>query len=60
MLVSTMTRGLCTASAAIAMTIAAATSAKADTITVTDIAGRTVEVEQDPDHIVLGEVSVVI
>lgn len=55
MLVSTMTRGLCTASAAIAITIAAATPATAETITVTDIAGRTVEVEQDPDQIVLGE-----
>lgn len=55
MLVSTLARGLCTATAAIAISVAAATSATAETITVTDIAGRTVEVEQNPDHIVLGE-----
>ena len=55
MLVSTMTRGLCTASAAVAICFAVATPAIADTITVTDIAGRNVEVEQNPDAIVLGE-----
>jgi len=48
-------RGLCLASAAIAMNFASATSATAETITVTDIAGRTVEVERSPEHIVLGE-----
>jgi len=48
-------RGLCLASAAIAMNFASATSATAETITVTDIAGRTVEVERNPEHIVLGE-----
>jgi len=47
--------GLCLASAAIALNFASATPATAETITVTDIAGRTVEVEKDPEHIVLGE-----
>jgi len=47
--------GLCFATAAIAMNVATATSATAETITVTDIAGRSVEVERNPEHIVLGE-----
>lgn len=47
--------GLCFATAAIAMNVASATSAIAETITVTDIAGRRVEVEKNPEHIVLGE-----
>jgi len=37
------------------MNFASATSATAETITITDIAGRTVEVEKNPDRIVLGE-----
>lgn len=52
--------GLCFATAAIAINVASATSATAETITVTDIAGRTVEVEQNPEHIVLGEGSLAI
>ena len=48
-------KGLCFATAAIAMNVASATSATAETITVTDIAGRSVEVEKNPEHIVLGE-----
>ncbi len=48
-------QGLCLATAAIATPVAFATTAIAETITVTDIAGRSVEVEQNPDHIVLGE-----
>lgn len=52
---SKLAPGLCLASAAIAINFASATPATAETITVTDIAGRTVEVDKDPDHIVLGE-----
>ncbi|MGB3554002.1 MAG: hypothetical protein WBA25_05110, partial [Jannaschia sp.] len=48
-------QGLCFATAAIAISVASATSATAETITVTDIAGRTVEVERNPEQIVLGE-----
>lgn len=55
MLVSKMTHGFRFATAAIAISLASATSATAETITVTDIAGRTVEVEKDPARIVLGE-----
>ncbi|SEO13747.1 iron complex transport system substrate-binding protein [Pseudorhodobacter antarcticus] len=51
----TLIPGLCLATAAIAMNFASATSATAETITITDIAGRTVEVEKNPDRIVLGE-----
>lgn len=47
--------GLCAATAAIATMLATATHAIAETITVTDLAGRTVEVEKDPQAIVLGE-----
>ncbi|MEM7445986.1 MAG: ABC transporter substrate-binding protein, partial [Pseudomonadota bacterium] len=47
-------RGLTFAYAAFAA-LAIATPASAETITVTDIAGRTVEVEQNPEAIVLGE-----
>ncbi|MEM9974204.1 MAG: ABC transporter substrate-binding protein [Pseudomonadota bacterium] len=47
--------GLCAATAAIATMLATATPAIAETITVTDLAGRTVEVEKDPQAIVLGE-----
>lgn len=49
-----VTRGFCLALAASAV-FASAPSALAETITVTDIAGRTVEVEKDPSAIVLGE-----
>jgi len=55
MKVSSLTQGLCTAVAATAMTIAFATFATAETITVTDIAGRTVEVEKNPTKVVIGE-----
>jgi len=41
----TPSRGLCLATAAIATFVATAPNAIAETITVTDIAGRTVEVE---------------
>jgi len=54
MSVITMTRGFCLAIAASAC-LASAPSALAETITVTDLAGRTVEVEKDPSAIVLGE-----
>jgi iron complex transport system substrate-binding protein len=37
------------------LTFASATFATAETITVTDIAGRVVEVERDPSHVVIGE-----
>ena len=53
--VSSLMRGLCSAAAASAMTLATATIATAETITVTDIAGRTVEVEKDPSRVVIGE-----
>lgn len=55
MLVSNLTGGLCSATAAIAISFASATIATAEIITVTDIAGRTVEVEKDPSDVVLGE-----
>jgi iron complex transport system substrate-binding protein len=44
--VRSLTRGLCSAAAATTLTIACATIAFAETITVTDIAGRVVEVEK--------------
>ncbi|MCL3883962.1 hypothetical protein [Marivita sp. GX14005] len=50
-----LSRGLCLATAASAFLSAQAPSAIAETITVTDIAGRNVEVEKNPDAIVLGE-----
>ena len=53
--VSELTRGLCSAAAATTMIFASATIATAETITVTDVAGRIVEVEKNPQHIVLGE-----
>lgn len=53
--VKSLTRGLCSATAAAALLFAAATPAIAETITVTDIAGRTVEVEKNPSKVVLGE-----
>jgi iron complex transport system substrate-binding protein len=53
--VSNLTRGLCSAAAATAFTFASATIATAETITVTDIAGRTVEVEKNPSKVVIGE-----
>ncbi|MEM8789155.1 MAG: ABC transporter substrate-binding protein [Pseudomonadota bacterium] len=53
--VRSLTRGLCSAAAAITLTIASATSANAETITVTDIAGRVVEVEKNPSKVVIGE-----
>ena len=53
--VRTLTRGLCSAAAATAISFASATFATAETITVTDIAGRTVEVEKNPSKVVLGE-----
>lgn len=55
MRIRTPFRALCTATAAIATLVATAPIATAETITVTDIAGRTVEVEKDPSAIVLGE-----
>lgn len=53
--ISTLIRGLCPATAAIAISLVTATHANAEKITVTDIAGRVVEVEKNPEHIVLGE-----
>lgn len=55
MRVSQLTRGLCSAAAAATMLFAGATNATAETITVTDIAGRVVDVEKNPGRIVLGE-----
>lgn len=53
--VSQLTRGLCSAAAATVITLTAATFATAETLTVTDIAGRSVEVEANPQNVVLGE-----
>ncbi len=53
--VRTLTRGLCSAAAAMTLSIASATNAFAETITVTDIAGRVVEVEKNPSKVVIGE-----
>ncbi|MEP5760408.1 MAG: ABC transporter substrate-binding protein [Litoreibacter sp.] len=53
--VRSLTRGLCSATAAAALSFASATLATAETITVTDIAGRTVEVEKNPSKVVIGE-----
>ncbi len=50
-----LTRGLCSATAAAALTFAFATTALAETITVTDIAGRMVDVEKNPTKVVIGE-----
>jgi|GEM_PF-3778779 len=55
MTVRSLTRGLCSAAAATTFTFASATIATAETITVTDIAGRVVEVERDPSKVVIGE-----
>ncbi len=53
--VSSLTRGLCLATAAAASNFANATIATEKTITVKDIAGRTVEVEKNPSKVVIGE-----
>ncbi|MEP5731149.1 MAG: ABC transporter substrate-binding protein [Sulfitobacter sp.] len=53
--VRSLTRGLCSAAAAATLTIASATIAFAETITVTDIAGRVVDVEKNPTKVVIGE-----
>ena len=53
--VRSLTRGLCSATAAATLTFASATTAFAETITVTDIAGRVVEVEKNPSKVVIGE-----
>ncbi|KMW59948.1 putative periplasmic substrate-binding transport protein [Candidatus Rhodobacter oscarellae] len=53
--VRSLTRGLCSAAAAATLTFASATIAIAETITVTDIAGRVVEVEKNPSKVVIGE-----
>ena len=53
--ISSLTRGLCSANVASTMIIATATIATAETITVTDIAGRTVEVEKNPSKVIIGE-----
>ncbi len=55
MRVTSLTQGLCSAAAATALTFASATIASAETITVTDIAGRTVDVEKNPSKVVIGE-----
>lgn len=55
MTVSNLTRGLCSAAVATAITIASAPFALAETVTITDIAGRRVEVEKNPQKVVLGE-----
>lgn len=55
MVLRTLAHSLCLASAAVAMTLTPTMFAAAETITVTDIAGRTVEVEKSPQKIVLGE-----
>ena len=52
--ITKMARGFCAALAASAF-LASAPFASAETITVTDIAGRTVNVEKNPSAIVLGE-----
>ncbi|MEP6018206.1 MAG: ABC transporter substrate-binding protein [Paracoccaceae bacterium] len=53
--VRSLTRGLCSATAAATLSFASATTAFAETITVTDIAGRVVEVEKNPSKVVIGE-----
>lgn len=53
--VTKLMRSLCFATAASTALAVSATSASAETITVTDIAGRIVEVERNPSAIVLGE-----
>ncbi|MFA3919031.1 ABC transporter substrate-binding protein [Ruegeria hyattellae] len=53
--VRSLTRGLCSAAAAMTLTFASATIATAETITVTDIAGRVVDVEKNPSKVVIGE-----
>ena len=55
MTVSNLTRGLCSAAAATVISIASAPLALAETVTITDIAGRRVEVEKNPQKVVLGE-----
>lgn len=53
--VKSLTRGLCSAAAATTLAFASATIATAETITVTDIAGRVVDVEHNPTKVVIGE-----
>lgn len=53
--ISSLMRGLCSATAAMTLTYASATTATAETITVTDIAGRVIDVEKNPSHVVIGE-----
>ena len=55
MTVRSLMRSFCLASAAIALTIVSAASAIAEKITVTDIAGRVVDVEKNPSKVVIGE-----
>ncbi|MBO9409463.1 ABC transporter substrate-binding protein [Shimia sp. R9_1] len=55
MSVTSLTRGLCSAAAALTLSIASATFAFAETIKLTDIAGRVVEVEKNPSKVVIGE-----
>lgn len=55
MTIKTLTRGLCSAAAAMTLTLASATLALAETITVTDIAGRVVDVKKNPSKVVIGE-----
>ncbi|MEM9635034.1 MAG: ABC transporter substrate-binding protein [Pseudomonadota bacterium] len=54
-MLSAIHKGLCSATAAIVISFATATCAFAETISVTDIAGRIVEVEKNPTKVVLGE-----
>ncbi|WP_107496465.1 hypothetical protein [Thalassobius sp. I31.1] len=49
-----MQKGLCSVSAAIVITVMTATCAFAETITITDIAGRVVDVEKNSNKVVLG------
>ena len=53
--VRSLTRGLCSAYAATTLTIKCAKIAFAETITVTDIAGRVVEVEKIPSKAVISK-----
>ena len=55
MTVISLTRGLCSVAAAVTLTFASATFATAETIIVTDIAGRVVTVEKNPSKVVIGE-----
>lgn len=48
-------RGFCSVAVTAMLTFASATITLAETITVTDIAGRTVKVEKNPSKVVIGE-----